>query len=137
MTDQCSYEIARRRLETDSGELVELVIYVPVQSTEGNKDWVCRTEIVQAAETTTFASRGADSLQALSLGLTSLRYGIKQLRLGMLSWGKLRGQTGLPLIVQELDEDFQDLMQNLMSAEQSRRAMWEKAMRERERGKDK
>ena len=124
-------EIARRRLRDASDQEVELVVYSPVVDPGHSDSWICKTTITTSSGTTTFDNTGVDSLQALALGLGSLRFGLRQLGLTQLTWLDLAGETGLPVVIQEIDENFQRLMESLQSAELARQAMWQKAIRQR------
>lgn len=72
---------------------------------------------------------GQDSLHALAIGLASFRFKAEIQGLKDLSWDDLEGQTGLPLVINELDEDFQTLILAQVNAELARRRMWQKALR--------
>jgi hypothetical protein len=130
MTDEPHrQEIARRALVDRRGCSVDLVICAPEPDPSCQGNWLCRVEIVTAERTQVFDANGADSLQALSLGLGSLRYWVGKMELGSLSWLGLEGDSGLPVVVQDHDEDFQLLVEGLLESEKARRRLWEKFSR--------
>lgn len=121
--------IARRQLQSIEGHSIDLVLYAPLQDPSIGDRWRCKTEIITSQGTTSFDNIGIDALQALALALTSLRHGVKELET-IVSWMGIDG-SGLPVVVQEIDEDFQCLMESLLSAELSRQDMMQKLARSR------
>lgn len=112
--------IATRSLQnTETGRTVELVLHAPLREV-GTGDWRCAVETVEGGNTTTHEGHGVDALQVLVGGLAALRSALKQRGSRNLSWLNQVGVVGLPLLVQELDEDFLTLIESLVSAEYSR-----------------
>jgi hypothetical protein len=130
-TEQNNGPIAIRHLrEEATGIALELRVYAPTPDpSSSHGDWICRTELLREATSTNFSGYGVDALQALISGLAAMRFGMKQLGTSKLKWVGAVGEIGLPLIVQEMDEDFLTLVEGLVSAEHSRQLVLRKGLK--------
>src|SRR5450631_1360228 len=108
MDPNASTVIARRLLrDTQTEQPVEVVVYQPVLDPANAQGiWVCRVEITRGGVSLgPVEARGVDSLQALIVGMAAIRYTLKT-QLEKLAWLGDPGEIGLPLIIQEDDQDF-------------------------------
>ena len=119
--------IARRKLARQDGSVVELVVNTPATDPESaGDDWVCEVDVIDAGRVTTHRGHGVDSLQALVGGLGALREAVKGLGIRDLSWLGQAGVAGVPMVIQETDEDYLTLLETIIAVEHLRGFMQRK-----------
>jgi hypothetical protein len=121
--------IARRILhDKDTEGQVEIIVHQPALDPDTTQGiWICRIEL-SGTSLAPVEARGVDSLQALIVGISAIRHTLKTLS-KKLSWLGDSGETGLPLIIQDDDEDFIALVENVVEAEHRRAIIFRKALR--------
>lgn len=126
--------IAKRMLrDSTTGQTVELIVHQPrPDEASAHGDWICKVEIREGTESTALEGFGVDSLQALISGICALRHWQKTAGRRSLTWHGPPGELGLPLIVQEDDQDFLALIELVIAAEHSRQLVFRKRTQDKE-----
>ena len=119
--------IAKRLLrDRATGGTVEIILHRPVQEPNDNQDWSCTIEIRGEGRSVAKQAFGVDALQALVSGLVALRHALRDEGARRLIWLGEPGDLGLPLIIEESDEDFLALIEGLITVEHSRQLVFRK-----------
>lgn len=109
--------IASRELDGPNGRVL-IRLGRPIERREA--EWSCLVEVVaEGKQANTIEVTGADSLQALILGVGALRQLLAP-DLASLSWLGQHGYTGVPLVLTDEEPGFLPLVEHLVHAEFAR-----------------